>query len=426
MAKFDLHKTQGLNNVMNAVQQVKNVNSIIPLTEAKELLLENIYPSGENFYAISELDELSDSIREWGILQPLLVSERDNGKYEIIAGNRRYEAAKMAGLERLPCIVKQNVEPYLFKIMLIHANMFRVKTDMERATEISELKKAITALKLSDKSIKGRTNEIAGQILNLSYRQVNRLDNLNKLIPEIQGLVQNERLTSSCAEQFANLDEGIQKEIYQALINSGMDINRDEAAKLRDEFLSKSREMKMQSASDMERLREQIREEQARLREKEQELEALTDQMRAQEASDRSRPREPERASTPETLYERKELDKVKQALVAALRDRKDIEDRYNALSQMLEDRRVGATAAVFPAQPKADTEKLINDVKRKVHLQECIGQLKLALRTYNEYTHLYRSADSVTLSDNETALLNELIRSVEEFSRRVAVEQEA
>lgn len=425
MAKFDLHKTQGINNVMNAIQQVKSVNNIIPLTEAKELPLESIYPSGENFYSVAELDELSDSIRELGILQPLLVSERGNGTYEIIAGNRRYEAAKMTGLERLPCVVKQNVEPSLFKIMLIHANMFRVKTDIERAMEVAELKKAIIALKSADKSIKGRTNEIAGQILNLSYRQVNRLDNLNKLIPEIQYLVQNERLTSSCAEQFAGLEEGVQKEIHEVLINSGMAINRDEAAKLKAGFLAQSRAIEMQKEADMESLRAQIREEQVKLKEKEQELESLMGRIQAQELLP-SQQRESARAGgSLATPNEKRELDKVKQALVSALQDRKDIEDRYNALSQMLAGQNGGVpVTAMSPSS--ADTERLMNDVKRKTHLQECIGQLKLASRTYNEYKKLYRSVAPVKPSVDENDLLSELVSNIKDLSRLITTEQEA
>lgn len=403
MPKFDLHKTRGIDNVMNAVKQVKSVNNILPLVEAKELLIESLYPSGENFYSVSDLDELADSIRQIGVLQPLLVSEK-GGTYEIISGNRRYEAAKMAGLERLPCVVKQNVEPSLFTIMLIHANMFRVKTDMERAREVSELRNALRALKASNQSIQGRTEEIAGQILNLSPRQVIRLDNLNKLIPEIQGLVQSDRLTASCAEQFANLDEGIQKEIFAALTDSGTEINRQEAARLREEFLAKSRELESQVEADREDLQARLREEQEKLLEKERELDALTMRLRAREA-------EPA-ADVPR---DKKELDKVKQALVAALQDRKDMEERYNELLGQRDFIQVPLTA---------DAGRMMSDAKRKAQLKECIVQLKLAARTYAEYKSLFRSVHpTVKPSVGEIDLLNELVINVKELSRLIAAE---
>ena len=73
-----------------------------------EMPLEQIVPNPNQprtHFNESELEELSESIRENGVLQPLLV--RKNGsKYEIIAGERRYQASKIAGLEKVPVIVR--------------------------------------------------------------------------------------------------------------------------------------------------------------------------------------------------------------------------------------------------------------------------------------------------------------------------------
>ena len=54
-----------------------------------------------------DLEELAESIRENGIIQPLTVAELEDGKFELIAGERRYRAAKKAGLEQVPVIVKR-------------------------------------------------------------------------------------------------------------------------------------------------------------------------------------------------------------------------------------------------------------------------------------------------------------------------------
>ena len=53
-----------------------------------------------------ELQKLSVSIKENGILQPLIVRKADKGKYLLIAGERRLRAAKMAGIKRIPCIIR--------------------------------------------------------------------------------------------------------------------------------------------------------------------------------------------------------------------------------------------------------------------------------------------------------------------------------
>ena len=63
-------------------------------------------------------EELVESIRERGILQPLLVRSQDEG-YQLIAGERRWRAAQMAGLQRVPVIIKESAEPESFELALI-------------------------------------------------------------------------------------------------------------------------------------------------------------------------------------------------------------------------------------------------------------------------------------------------------------------
>ena len=62
--------------------------------------------------------ELSESIKQFGVLQPLLVQERDD-YYEIIAGERRWRAAKLAGLKEVPVIIKKLTEQQIMEISLI-------------------------------------------------------------------------------------------------------------------------------------------------------------------------------------------------------------------------------------------------------------------------------------------------------------------
>ena len=57
-----------------------------------------------------KINELSQSIKENGILQPILVTPLENGGYRIVAGERRWRAAKKAGLEEIPCIVRDDSE----------------------------------------------------------------------------------------------------------------------------------------------------------------------------------------------------------------------------------------------------------------------------------------------------------------------------
>lgn len=116
--------------------------------------------------------ELSESIKQFGVLQPLIVQKRDD-YYEIIAGERRWRAAKLAGLKEVPVIVKELTEKEIMEISLIEniqredlnpieealaykrlLDEFHVKHD-ELAERVSKSRSAITnsmrLLKLSDK-----------------------------------------------------------------------------------------------------------------------------------------------------------------------------------------------------------------------------------------------------------------------------------
>jgi ParB family chromosome partitioning protein len=65
------------------------------------------------------LQELADSIREHGVIQPLIVTRNDNGGYTLIAGERRWQAAKKAGLEQVPVVVRQTTDQQRLELALI-------------------------------------------------------------------------------------------------------------------------------------------------------------------------------------------------------------------------------------------------------------------------------------------------------------------
>ena len=67
---------------------------------------------------------MSESIQEHGVLQPLLVRKHGNG-YEIIAGERRYQASKLAGLEELPVIIKEVNDEEMLALALIPSKRLR-------------------------------------------------------------------------------------------------------------------------------------------------------------------------------------------------------------------------------------------------------------------------------------------------------------
>src|SRR5699024_11157134 len=71
------------------------------------------------------LDELANSIKTYGVLQPIIVNKKDD-YYEIVAGERRWRAAKKAGLEEMPCIIKDDITERANKEIALIENLQRV------------------------------------------------------------------------------------------------------------------------------------------------------------------------------------------------------------------------------------------------------------------------------------------------------------
>ena len=138
------------------------------------------YSSGVSFLAIGdivanpnqprkifkedELRELADSIRENGIIQPIIVTELNNGKFEIVAGERRYRASKIAGLEKLPVVIKRitNKEKMVFSII---ENVQR--DDLNCVEEALAYLQLISEFKLTQDEVAKKVGKSRSSIANL-------------------------------------------------------------------------------------------------------------------------------------------------------------------------------------------------------------------------------------------------------------------
>ena len=110
----------------------------------------------------SELEELSESIRENGVLQPLLVRKRGN-KYEIIAGERRYQASKMAGLDTLPVIIKDVDDQKVLELALIE-NLQR--SDLNPIEEAKGYKRLIKTSGMTQEALSRAVSKSRSTITN--------------------------------------------------------------------------------------------------------------------------------------------------------------------------------------------------------------------------------------------------------------------
>ena len=138
--------------------------------------------------------ELSENIKQYGILQPLLVQERDDF-YEIIAGERRWRAAKLAGLKEVPVIVKKLTEQEIMEISLIE-NIQR--EDLNPIEEALAYKRLLTEFNLKQDEVAERVSK--------SRTAVTNAMRLLKLDDKVQQMVIDEMLTTGHARALLGIE----------------------------------------------------------------------------------------------------------------------------------------------------------------------------------------------------------------------------
>lgn len=134
-----------------------------------------------------ELAELADSIKQNGILQPLLVRKKGS-EYEIVAGERRYQAAKTAGLTEIPVVIRDISDDDVFKLALIENLQRSDLSPLEEAQGYRQLIKE-----------KGLTQEELAKLLSKSRSAITNTLRLLDLPKEVQELVEEGKLTAGHA-----------------------------------------------------------------------------------------------------------------------------------------------------------------------------------------------------------------------------------
>lgn len=161
--------------------------------------------------------ELSESIKQFGVLQPLLVTERKD-YYEIIAGERRWRAAKMAGLKEVPVIIKKLTEQEIMEISLIE-NIQR--ENLNPIEEALAYKKLINEFNLKQDEVAERVSK--------SRTAVTNAMRLLKLNDKVQQMVIDEMLTTGHARALLAIeDENMQHTVAQQIFDEKLSVRDTE------------------------------------------------------------------------------------------------------------------------------------------------------------------------------------------------------
>lgn len=168
-------------------------------------------------FDIESIKALSDSIRKNGIIQPLTVRRRNDGKYELIAGERRLRAAKMANLKGVPCII-MDVDDR-------NSAMFALIENIQRQ-ELNFVEEARAIQKLS--TIYGMRQEDIAIDIGKTQSAVSNLLRILRLSPEIQmGLIAN-GLTQRHGRALLKLSEQQQREALKYIIEKKLTVKQTE------------------------------------------------------------------------------------------------------------------------------------------------------------------------------------------------------
>ena len=165
-----------------------------------------------------------ESIAQYGVLSPLIARPRPEGGYEIISGHRRQYAAKLAGLDTLPVIVRQMSDDAAV-ILMVDSNLqrehilpseralaYKMKLDAMRRTSGRPSKE-------NPRQLVGNfeTADVVGKESGESGRQVQRFIRLTNLIPELLDMVDEKKISFNPAVELSYLDESQQRDFLEAM-----------------------------------------------------------------------------------------------------------------------------------------------------------------------------------------------------------------
>ena len=166
-----------------------------------------------------------ESIAQYGVLAPLIARPRPDGDgYEIISGHRRQYAAKLAGLDTLPVIVR-NMDDDAAVILMVDSNLqrehilpseralaYKMKLDAMRRTSGRPSKENVSQI-----GTQKRSDQIMAEELGESRNQIQRFIRLTNLVPELLDMVDEKKIAFNPAVELSYLDETQQRDFLEAM-----------------------------------------------------------------------------------------------------------------------------------------------------------------------------------------------------------------
>ena len=227
-----------LDNLFSSEQERQDAKlekiQILPLTE--------LHPFRNHPFQVrddDEMDKMVDSVKEYGVMTPAIVRPRQDGGYEIVAGHRRCHASQRAGVETMPCIVR-DMDDDTAIILMVDSNCQREHILPSEKAKAYEMK--LAAIKRQGQ----RRDLTSGQVVQKlsvqevadgsgeGYKTVQRFIRLNKLTPELMQMVDDGKLKTTPAVELSYLTPEEQEDFLSYMESEGCTPSLSQAQKLKE------------------------------------------------------------------------------------------------------------------------------------------------------------------------------------------------
>ncbi|MBI80842.1 MAG: chromosome partitioning protein ParB [Gammaproteobacteria bacterium] len=196
------------------------------------------------------LGELSESIKNQGLIQPIVVRKQAAGGFEIVVGERRWRAAKLAGLETVPVVIKNLNNEEAAKIALIE-NLQR--EDLNAMDQARALQRLQMEFNLSQEDL--------AKSLGKSRPAVTNLIRLNKLSEKVQEMLESGEIEMGHARAILSAPKGDQPEIARKVLSLGLSVRETERMVLKSKGDPQTKKIKKdQKDADITKLEKEVSE----------------------------------------------------------------------------------------------------------------------------------------------------------------------
>ena len=193
-----------------------------PGSGLRTLDIENIHPSNKQprkHFDDARLDELAESIRSQGIIQPLVVRVREGGGFELVAGERRWRAAQRAGLHQVPAVVREVAESQAFEMALVE-NLQR--EDLNHIEEAEGYQRLVAEFGYTQESLSARVGKDRSTVANALR--------LLRLPPAVRALVIEGRLNMGHARALLGLEsDPVIERLARQAVSRGLSVRQVES-----------------------------------------------------------------------------------------------------------------------------------------------------------------------------------------------------